>query len=644
MSLTLSTQYTLWIIIGLLWTIQMAILLLIYQRVNREAKYRSIALFRRKVSKASATDAPPHKSARKERPKPAKKERPKPAKKESPFTFKKTNPDNDVSAIATTTAVANANAEHIAAANANESLEVNPKVNTLTQTIEHADNVTDITSSEEQKVKVEPTVEPSEPETTPEPEPDTTPEPEPDTTPEPEPETTPEPEPDTTPEPEPETTPKPEPDTTPEPEPEITSPMVDDEGFFGDLFGNPTPRRQPSNGRKRTLSEDAGQSIIDELIISEEELRNGPDAQPFPVLFADDPDATPPPQRAQTPKLSVIVVACNQDTQLRQNLPTRLEQDYPDYEVIVVDDNSNDDTTDILMYLQTRYPHLQIRTTPDSARRISHRKLSMMLGIKAAQGEWLVFTDADCRPLSRHWLSTMARQLPSVADPLCTEVDAVIGYTAYGPGEGIGAWIRRYDNMMRNVRLLGLALMGQAPMAYGSNLLYRRDIFFENKGFSKHLNLERGDDDLFVNENIQPRRIRAEIDGKAVILCTDNDAHRRTIEYLGRIVTGWRLHGLMPHLLRADTITRGLYAWGTLIVVLLAALSQAWVTLGIVAALWGIRYAVQWIILRRLQALFGEADYAPWTPLFELGHPIWAIALHFRYLFTPGSTWRRKII
>lgn len=429
-----------------------------------------------------------------------------------------------------------------------------------------------------------------------------------------------------------------------QPTPNEESPAVDEEGFFGDLFGQPIPRKQPTTGKKRNMSEDARQGIIDELVISEEELREDPGIDPFSVLFTDDPDDAPTPERPDAPMLSVVVVACNQDTHLRQNLPALLEQDYPNYEVIVIDDNSNDDTADVLQYLQTRYPHLQTRVTPASARRISHRKLSLMLGIKASQGEWLVFTEADCRPLSAHWLSSMARQLPSVADPLTSDVDAVIGYTAYAPGKGVGAWIRRYDNMLRNARLLGLALGGHAPMAYCSNMLYRRELFFESKGYGAHLDLERGEDDIFVNENIAPRRIRAEIDGKAVVLCTDNDAHRRTIERLGRIATGRKLRGLMPHILRADTFTRGLYAYTTLAAIILAAIAQAWITLAIVVVLWGTRYALQWIVLRRLQTLFGEADYAPWTPLYELAHPIWEIRLHLLYLFTPVSTWHRKTI
>ena len=663
MSLTSPTEYIIWSIIGLLWAIQMLFLLLLYHRVNREAKKRGFTLVREKADKTNPTREQKKKKLKGKGKKGKGDKTDIPATTIAELTSEQTALDETApiaEAISPTESETLLEEEATALhpledevstplsmeednplskvdsdINNTEEVEADVEVITSTHTIEEPVEEGVINFKEEQEVEVKVPFESVAVEESPSLQPII------------EKEVQNEEEalalPTETIDEHPIEIEKESNPTLPNTE-EMEKPEVDDEGFFGDLFGETLPRKQSSSGRKRPLSEDAGHGMIDELVISEEELRNGPDTLSSPLLFADDPDDKPSPTLDNAPMLSVVVVACNQDSHLRQNLPYLLEQDYPNYEVIVIDDNSNDDTADVLMYLQSKYAHLQTRTTPASARRISHRKLSMMLGIKAAQGEWLVFTEADCRPISKYWLSSMARQLPPVADPLYTDVDAVIAYTAYAPGKGVKAWIRRYDNMIRNARLLGLALYGHAPMAYGSNMLYRRGLFFQSNGFGAHLDLERGEDDLFVNENIAPRRIRAEIDGKAIILCTDNDDHRRTIEYLGRIATGRRLRGLMPHLLRADTVTRGLYAYATLAIIIIAALSQAWITLSAAVILWGVRYGVQFIVLRRLQALFGEADYAPWTPLFELAHPVWALRLHLRYLFTPGSTWHRKII
>ena len=108
------------------------------------------------------------------------------------------------------------------------------------------------------------------------------------------------------------------------------------------------------------------------------------------------------------PGMSVIITTSDQEEMLAKHLPRILEQDYPDFEVIVVDDNSKDDTQELLERLARQYPNLYVTHTSDSIRYISHKKLALTLGIKAAKKEWLVFTEANCYPTSRAWLSRLA--------------------------------------------------------------------------------------------------------------------------------------------------------------------------------------------------------------------------------------------
>ena len=105
------------------------------------------------------------------------------------------------------------------------------------------------------------------------------------------------------------------------------------------------------------------------------------------------------------PGMSVIITTSDQEEMLAKNLPRILEQDYPDFEVIVVDDNSKDDTKELLERLAEKYPNLYMTHTSDSIRYISHKKLSLTLGIKAAKKEWMVFTEPNCYTTSRQWLS-----------------------------------------------------------------------------------------------------------------------------------------------------------------------------------------------------------------------------------------------
>lgn len=126
----------------------------------------------------------------------------------------------------------------------------------------------------------------------------------------------------------------------------------------------------------------------------------------------------------EMPPLSVILYARNEADNLRKILPSILEQDYPQFEVIVINDASTDETEDVLGFMEEKYPHLYHSFTPDSARYISHKKLALTLGIKASKHDWLVFTETNCMPASRQWLKLMARNFTS-------QTQIVLGYSGY---------------------------------------------------------------------------------------------------------------------------------------------------------------------------------------------------------------------
>lgn len=338
------------------------------------------------------------------------------------------------------------------------------------------------------------------------------------------------------------------------------------------------------------------------------------------------------------PSLSVIIVTSNQDSLLRKNLPYVLEQDYPNFEVIVVNDNSSDDTSDVLEFFKKRYPHLRTTFTSDSARRISHKKLALTLGIKAATSEWVVFTEPHCRPATNQWLRALAQSLKKDS----TSVDAVVGYTAMEKSNGFISLVRCADNMLRGVRLLCSALCRKAYMAYGTNLLYHRSLFFEHKGYSSHLNLERGDDDIFVNENIAPSRIHAAIGYDASVILDTPDSHSWMLEKTGRIATRRYLRGIMPLLLSFETITRALYVVGTLVFLLVALLSSWWVTAGIILLLWIIRLVCQLLILLRTRQVLGEQNFIPFLPLLDMLLPFIELRYRIRYAFSSKTAYQRK--
>lgn len=192
--------------------------------------------------------------------------------------------------------------------------------------------------------------------------------------------------------------------------------------------------------------------------------------------------------------VSVIICARNEAENLSNFLPAVLEQDYPDYEVIVVNDCSEDNSYEILGNYLMQYPNLKISTVNKDPKFTHNKKFAQFIGIKAAKNEILLFTDADCQPESDKWLEGMTSHFDD-------KITFVLGYGGYLIEKGLLNKYIRYDSMTIAMQYLGMAIRGVPYMGVGRNLAYRRSAFFANKGFGVHTNLASGDDDLFVNTN-----------------------------------------------------------------------------------------------------------------------------------------------
>jgi cellulose synthase/poly-beta-1,6-N-acetylglucosamine synthase-like glycosyltransferase len=192
--------------------------------------------------------------------------------------------------------------------------------------------------------------------------------------------------------------------------------------------------------------------------------------------------------------ISIIICARNEAENLRNFLPSVLEQDYPDYEVIVVNDCSEDNSYEILGEFLKKYPHLKISTVNKDPKFTHFKRFAQFIGIKAAKNDILLFTDADCHPESDKWIEKMTSHVDD-------KFTFVLGYGGYHSGKGLLNKYVRYDCMTIAMQYLGMAIRGVPYMGVGRNLVYRRSVFFENKGFGSHNHLVSGDDDLFVNSN-----------------------------------------------------------------------------------------------------------------------------------------------
>ena len=192
--------------------------------------------------------------------------------------------------------------------------------------------------------------------------------------------------------------------------------------------------------------------------------------------------------------ISVIICAKNEEKNLEQFLPHVLQQDYREFEVVVVNDSSSDNTEELLMELSAQFKHLRYTSIPANDKLRRGKKLALTIGLKAASYDHILLSDADCYPVSDQWLKRMSSNFSSAHK-------IVLGYGGYERKKGLLNTIIRYETTFTAIQYLSYAIKGRPYMGVGRNLAYEKALFFDNKGFAGHYHLLSGDDDLFVNEN-----------------------------------------------------------------------------------------------------------------------------------------------
>lgn len=243
--------------------------------------------------------------------------------------------------------------------------------------------------------------------------------------------------------------------------------------------------------------------------------------------------------------VSVIICARNEAENLKNNLHLVLNQNYPDFEVIVVNDCSEDESEFILDQFQKQYRHLKVTTVKQDDKFMHSKKLALTIGIKAAKNEWVLLTDADCKPESPKWIERMQGNFLG-------GTELVLGYGGYIQRKSVLNNLIRFDSLFIAMQYFTFTLAGKPYMGVGRNLAYKKSLFFTNKGFANHRHLDSGDDDLFVNEVATNKNTRIEISHESITR-TESKATFRDWFYqkkrhittgkLYKTATKWRLSG-----------------------------------------------------------------------------------------------------
>jgi cellulose synthase/poly-beta-1,6-N-acetylglucosamine synthase-like glycosyltransferase len=321
------------------------------------------------------------------------------------------------------------------------------------------------------------------------------------------------------------------------------------------------------------------------------------------------------------PPVSVVICARDATELLQKFLPEMLTQNYPEYEVIVVNDGANESTEFLLRDLKITYPRLRSSFVPHGTTNISTKKLALTLGIKAARYDWLLFTDAECIPENENWIRTMMRN--------STEgTEIILGYGAYLNQKGMLNRLITYDTLFNALQYLGFANAGKPFMGVGRNLAYHKNVFFRNNGFVPNLNLPSGDDELFVNRAATQFNTRIESSLESLTWSEPKTNLRAWIYQKERQMSvSYHYTPKSKLFLSVEPITRSLFYIATAASLVFAALQQSWIMVATIGLMGLIRFLLQLYVINKSSALYSERRFALDIILFDLFMPL--VSLRF---------------
>lgn len=326
--------------------------------------------------------------------------------------------------------------------------------------------------------------------------------------------------------------------------------------------------------------------------------------------------------------VSIVICARNEADNLRDLLPLVLEQEYPDFEVIVVNDCSEDDSEYVLNQLQAKYKRLKVTRIVRDEKFVHGKKLALTVGIKAAKNEWLLLTDADCRPESTEWISQMSKHFTP-------NNQLVLGYGGYEYTKGFLNNLIRFDSLFIALQYLSFALRGFPYMGVGRNLAYRKSIYTANKGFASHHDLRSGDDDLFVNEVARKYNVAVEYSA---------NAHTRTkakitfrdwwYQKKRHATTGWRYTLRDKLILSTEPFTRLLFYF--IFITLLVVKFNLWILI----CTFVVRMILQLFIFNFTMHRLNERHLLLSSLLYDILLPFFYLGIIISNLFNPrGAKW-----
>ncbi|QIE60488.1 glycosyltransferase [Rasiella rasia] len=324
------------------------------------------------------------------------------------------------------------------------------------------------------------------------------------------------------------------------------------------------------------------------------------------ILFSKFSFLKPPTVSTyKTYPVSIIICAKNEAENLAKNIPSILAQAYPNFEVILINDSSSDNTLDVMEDFANEDNRVKIVNVENNEAFWGNKKYALTLGIKKAVNKRMLFTDADCKPASPNWLAEMTKNLDQTKQ-------LVLGYGAYVKEKGFLNALIRFETLMTALQYFSYAKAGTPYMGVGRNLAYTSKLYYDNNGFISHIQLPSGDDDLFVNEVATSANTVLCFSEESFTISKPKTTFKAWLLQKRRHVTTAKLYKPKHKFLLSTYYVANLLFWLLTPVCLL--LSNWKIVLAVVL----VRLLCQYIVVGKAAQNLKERNLIPFLPFLEL--------------------------
>jgi len=326
-------------------------------------------------------------------------------------------------------------------------------------------------------------------------------------------------------------------------------------------------------------------------------------------------------QWSELPGVSIVIAVKNGSETILKHFKEFISQDYPLYEIIIVNDHSSSEEEKKLEEMVNGFPQVSLFHSNDQP----GKKQALSLGINKAKYELILCTDADCMPAGNDWINSMVTH--------ATGHELVLGYSPYKHARGFLNLFVRFETVMTGIQYLSWAMVGRPYMGVGRNMLYPRKLFQQTNPYKDQKNIPYGDDDLWVQQASPTRKVAVNTDKMAHVLSVPAISWNQWFKQKHR-------HLSAGHYYKMKVWWQpGLYALALIAHWFLLPVFVPFPLDGMMFVLFVLGLAFRWDTYRRWTSRLGDKDTDLWYPLLEVGYTLYLASMGVITAVNKKKTW-----